>query len=352
MLVSDSIAALCTLFILFMTMGEQLEVWHIYLINAVLGFMNAFQSPASSVALGRIVPKEKLATVSGMNTFSSNLVILLNPVIATALYAIGGMSFLLSIDLLSFLIAFLVLLFLIRIPEEYVAKEKQTSAFKGAKEGFGFLKKEKGILVIILTMALLNFFSRLTYENILSPIILFRSGNSNLALGIVNTMMGVGGILGGIIVSTSKLAKDRIKMIYVSAALSFLFGDLLMGLGQSVFFWALAGIAASLPIAFIGAGQTVILYERIPDAMQGRVFAVRNAIQFGSIPIGILLGGWLADYVFEPFLQSNHPVAIILSKLVGEGPGSGMAVMFLCTGICGFLFCCFAYHRKELQELR
>lgn len=49
-----------------------------------------------------------------------------------------------------------------------------------------------------MTMALLNFFSRLTYENILSPMILARSGNDSIALGIVNAVMGIGGIVGGI----------------------------------------------------------------------------------------------------------------------------------------------------------
>ena len=38
------------------------------------------------------------------------------------------------------------------------------------------------------------------------------------------------------------------------------------------------------------AGQTVILYRYVPEEMQGRIFAVRNALQFSTIPLGILLG--------------------------------------------------------------
>jgi len=141
-------------------------------------------------------------------------------------------------------------------------------------------------------------------------------------------------------------------MIYVSAMISFLFGDLLMGAGRNVAAWSVAGAAASLPIPFINAGQNVIFYSKVPDKMQGRVFAVRNAIQYSTIPIGILLGGALADYVFEPFMASDCAVAWALHLLVGEGKGSGMAVMFLCTGILGSLFSYVSYRRKEIQNLR
>ena len=39
--------------------------------------------------------------------------------------------------------------------------------------------------------------------------------------------------------------------IYVSAALSFLFGDLMMAVGENAFWWSVAAVAASLPIPFI-----------------------------------------------------------------------------------------------------
>lgn len=352
MLIADSVAALCTCSVLLLTLSGALQIWHIYLINGVIGCMNAFQSPASSVALGKLVPQDKLANVSGMNSFSGNLTAVLTPVLAAALFAIDGLSLILFIDLGSFTFAFLVLLLAITIPEQATTKKNRESIFSGCKEGLRFLCHEKGILMIVLTMALLNFFSRLTYENILSPMLLARSGDNSLVLGIVNAVMGLAGILGGILVSAGKLSKNNIRMIYVSAAFSFGFGDLLMGLGQNIVVWSIAGLAASLPIAFINAGQNVILYKKVPSEIQGRIFAVRNAIQYSTIPLGILLGGFLADYVFEPFMQGNTPVASALQTLVGTGTGSGMAVMFLCTGILGLSFSILSYYHKDIQAMK
>lgn len=351
MLISDTIAAVCSLFILMLTTGGGLRIWHIYVVNFIIGFMNSFQNPASAVAMGKIVPKEKLAQVSGMNSFSGNLITVISPVLSASIFAFGGLKFILLIDLLSFIVAFLVLLFVIKIPEDLPKQSGKSSIFEGCGEGFQYLKRNQGIFVIIITMALLNFFSRLTYENILSPMILARSGNNSVVLGIVNAVMGIGGIVGGMIVAAGKFSKNNVKMIYVSAMLSFLLGDVMMGVGRNVVFWSLAGLMASLPIPFINAGQNVILYKTVPENMQGRIFAVRNALQFSTIPIGILLGGFLADYVFEPLMLTNNAATAPLHILVGTGNGSGMAVMFLCTGILGCLFSFISYRQKEIQKL-
>lgn len=350
MLVADTIAAMGSLSVLLLLVTGHLSIWNIYLINVVMGVTTAFQQPASAVAVGNLVPKEKLSNVSGMNSFSSNLIMVVRPMLAAALYGLGGLPLLLLIDLLSFAFAFCILLFFIRIPDQ-PEKRKRTSPFAGTAEGFAFLKKERGLLYIMLTMALVNFFSRLTYENILSPMVLARSGNSSMALGVVNACMGIGGILGGVIVSFKKESRNKVGLIYISAALSFLLGDITMALGRNTFWWSFAGIAASLPIPFIMAGENTILYRKVPTDVQGRVFAVRNAVQYSTIPIGILLGGVLADYVFEPFMGSGKGLAALLGKLVGVGTGSGMAVMFLCTGVCGFLVSTISYRNREIRKL-
>ncbi len=350
MLVSDGIAAFGSLAVLALLLADRLAVWNIYMINAVIGITNAFQQPASAVATGWLVPKEKISNVSGMNSFSHNLIVVFGPMLAAFLFAAGGLPLILLIDLASFAFAFCVLLFFIVIPEQ-VQEKTYRSPFAGMAEGFAFLKREKGILYMMLTMALINFFSRLTYENILSPMILSRSSGDSNVLGIVNACMGAGGIAGGILVSVKKESRHKAEAIFVSTALSFLFGDLMMAVGKNVFWWTAAAVAASLPIPFVMANQNAILYRKIPSAMQGRVFAVRNAIQYSTIPVGIILGGCLADYVFEPFMVSGNRLAGVVGTIVGNGAGSGMAAMFLCTGICGFTVSILSCFNREIKKL-
>ena len=352
LLLSDTFAAVCTIAVCLLALWGKLEIWHIYLVNILIGFMNAFQSPALSVSLGILVPKEYRSRASGMSSFSSNLITVVTPMLAAALFSFGGLKGILLIDLLTFLLGAGILFFFISIPEASLKEQigEKQGPFTGFLWGWRFLKAHKGILYIILSMSMLNFFSRLTYENILSPMILARSQSSSV-LGIVTGILGAGGILGGILVSLLKLPKDNQKVMYLSAALSFLFGDITMGLGQNVYIWSLGALFASVPIPFILAAQNVMIYHRIPAEIQGRIFAVRNALQFGTIPVGILLGGFLADYVFEPFMESNIPLALFLTGVTGEAPGKGMAVMFLCTGILGFSFSIFWMRNRHIREI-
>lgn len=313
MLVSDTLAALGTLAVLLFFKAGQLSLVHIYAVNAAVGITTAFQQPAAAVAA-------------------------------------GGLSAVLAVDIASFAAAFLILFFFIHIPEQIETGER-VSPFSGTSEGFAFLKTERGILYIMLVMSLVNFFSRLTYENILSPMVLARSGGDSMALGLVNAFMGAGGIAGGIIVSLKKESRHTASTIFIATAMSFLFGDLLMAAGRNTAGWSVAALGASLPIPFITAGQNTILYRKVPGEMQGRVFAVRNAVQYGTIPLGIILGGYLADYVFEPLMRSGSELAVVLSHIVGSGDGCGMAAMFLCTGILGFAVCMLALTNREIRRL-
>lgn len=176
MLTADGIAAAGTVAICALVAGGGLRLWHICLVNILIGSMNAFQAPAASVAIGKLVPEERLANVSGMNSFSEHLITVLTPALAAVVYSFAGLSAVLLIDIGSFLFAFGVLLIAVRIPEDIPGKKEYALIFKGCGEGFAFLKSNRLIFRIVLTMALLNFFSRLTYENILSPMILARSG--------------------------------------------------------------------------------------------------------------------------------------------------------------------------------
>ena len=74
-------------------------------------------------------------------------------------------------------------------------------------------------------------------------------------------------------------------------------------------------------------------------------------MQYSSIPVGILLGGWLADYVFEPFMSGGSRAAAFLGMLVGAGKGSGMALMFLCTGVLGAAASIYWYGNREIKAL-
>lgn len=131
MLVCDVFAAVCTVVIFVLFRLNRLMVWHLYVLNAVSGLMNTVQQPASEVAMTIIIPEKYYQKTSGLCSLSRSLLSILNPLIATALYALAGLNLVIAVDLGSFAIAFVTLLFFIRIPETKGAKRKRPKACKG-----------------------------------------------------------------------------------------------------------------------------------------------------------------------------------------------------------------------------
>lgn len=88
----------------------------------------------------------------------------------------------------------------------------------------------------------------------------------------------------------------------------------------------------------MNANLDVLLRLHIPVEMQGRVYSVRNALQFFTIPLGYLAGGALVDGVCEP-LMAAQPAGSPLHILFGEGKGAGAALLFFFLAALGVGTC-------------
>ena len=93
-----------------------------------------------------------------------------------------------------------------------------------------------------------------------------------------------------------------------------------------------------------------LLRLHIPVDLQGRVYAARNTLQFFTIPVGDLLGGWLVDRVCEPYMAAL-PAESTLVRLLGSGKGSGAALLFLMIAAAGVLVCLIFWRDKHLWML-
>lgn len=66
MLVCDTLAAVCSLSILFLMKNNMLMPVHMYILNALNGLMNTVQQPPGDVAMTLITPKKYYQKTSGM----------------------------------------------------------------------------------------------------------------------------------------------------------------------------------------------------------------------------------------------------------------------------------------------
>lgn len=257
------------------------------------------------------------------------------------------------IDLIAFFIAFALLLF-IKIPNNggINDRNKKYKFFSECKKGFVYLLREKGILYLIVFMSIINLLGSMAYNSVLPAMILSRTNNNEIVLGFITSAIGVGGIIGGIMVTIMKPPKSRVKTIFISCALSFLLCDVLLGASKNIYVWLFGAFAGNIAIPFLNSSEISILRTKIPIEIQGRIFSIRSAIQFSTIPLGYLLGGILSDKVFEPLMvKSVLMQQQTIGKIVGIGRGSGMAIIFLIVGTIGLLFSMIFKHNPKINEL-
>lgn len=350
MLVSDSFAALSTIAVLGLLKTGHLEIWHLYFLNAMNGLMNTIQQPASDVAVSLLTPRKHYQKVSGMRSFSNSLVTLLTPILATALLSFTSLETVIFVDLSTFVVAFVSLLFFIRIPA--VRKDETATQEKlliSVKRGLDYLKENRGILDLILFLAAINLTASI-YNAALPAMLLSRAGGGEMVLGTVNTFTGIATVLGSIIVSVIPAPKSRVRVICNTLLFSMSTENFILALGRSAPVWCLGAVLGWICIPVMSANLDVILRSHIPVEMQGRVYSARNTLQFFTTPVGYLLGGILVDRVFEPFM-AVYAEGSLLGTLFGTGKGSGAALLFLFIGVLGVMTCLLFRKDQNLWRL-
>jgi MFS family permease len=355
MLICDTIAAIGTLILFILMIFGKLCIWHIYSINMVTSLMNSFQGPAFNVAVSEIVNKENYHRISGLKSMSSSLITILTPTFATAILALADIQVIMIIDLFTFFIAFLSLLFFIKIPKRVcLINNKVTRYFEDCLLGLEFLKEHSPLMKLILFFTFINLIAFIGGGGITTTVtsmILARTNQNEVILGMFSSAVGIGTLIASVCVTLMKPPKSKIKVIFIACAASFFLSDVLLGVGKTTWIWIFAGLAGNLPLPLLNANLDVIMRTHIPIEMQGRVFSTRNTLQYCTIPIGYFLSGILADYIFEPFMNGYSSLHYVFAKIVGEGNGSGIAVMLLVTGVIGTIVSLYGLKIRCFKQL-
>ncbi|MDE6672181.1 MAG: MFS transporter [Ruminococcus sp.] len=339
MLVCDSFAGICTVIIMILLKNDCLQVWHLYIINSLNGLMNTVQQPASDVALTLLVSEKYYQKTSGLRSLSNSLVNVLTPVFASAIMAFAGIEAVIISDLVTFSIAFVVLLFFIEIPEIKKESTKTESISQSVRNGFLWLNRNKGILWLMLFLSAINFIASI-YESALPVMILSKS--SEKVLGAVNSCVGIATLIGSIIVTFMPEPENRVKLICNCLFISMSTENFMLALGESPVIWCIGAFCGWVCIPLMNANMDVIFRTHIPTDIQGRIYSLRNTLQFFTIPLGYFTGGFLLDNVFEPFV----------SGFAGTEKGDGASLLFFVIGIVGVVICFVFSRNRHIHKIK
>ncbi|EDX85570.1 transporter, major facilitator family [Synechococcus sp. PCC 7335] len=322
MILSDAIAALCTLAIGALYLTDTLLIWHIYLTAAINGGFGQIQRLAYQTSVSLIVAPTQYTRANSMNSavhYGSSIV---SPAFAGFLYPLIQLPGILLIDLATFGIAIITLLF-VYIPQPPYSGESG-SIIRQLTFGLRHVWTRSELRSLIVITALFWFFHDLG-ESIYDPMILAQTNGDARVLASTATAAGIGGVTGAIILSAWGGPKQRTKGLligFIGAGLS----KLVFGLGRSPLVWLPAQFCSSFNFPLLGSSQTALWMEATKPDIQGRVFAANDLIIQIVSALAALLAGPLADRVLEPMMTSP---AQPLGYIFGTGAGAGSSILYV-----------------------
>jgi MFS family permease len=269
------------------------QPWHIIVLAFLLGIANAFEGPARLAFVRELVDREDMTNAIALNATMFNMATATGPAIAGLAYATVGPGWCFALNGVSFLAVIGALLLMRIAPRERLAA--RGSAWSEIGEGLRYIAGERAISILIFLVGMTSIFaiSSATLFPVWAVRVLSGDATTN---GLLQSARGVGALMGALLIAS--LGRFSYKGRLLTAG-TFALPALLL----------LFAFVTWLPLALLvlaGSGLAMILVMNlanalvqtlVPDALRGRVMSVYSMIFFGSMPLGALWIGALAEGV-------------------------------------------------------
>jgi MFS family permease len=330
LILSDAGQALGTLLMLLSVVSGAFHTWHLYAIALIQGTFALLQAPARDAATTMLVPAEQRERANGILEMAFPVASAIASVLSGVAYARIGIAGIIAFDLLTFVVAVLVVS-LVRIPRPAptaAGRAGQGSVWRELTGSLRFLVQRRALFALVLYFVLLNFLLNGPLEVSL-PYLISVTGDSALT-GSLMGVAGLGATAGAVLMVLWRGTRPRMHTILsgmlLCGAMFLLYGTartpLLLGVSSFV-------LMATLPVAW--ALFTAILQRKAPPDMQGRIFGALAQLQFVGATASFLITGPLVDRVLEPAVRC--PPWRWVAPLVGSKPGAGMGLLLVATGV-------------------
>ena len=321
MILSDVIIGLARLLGVYLFATGAIEVWHIYLMNLIGSAASSFQTPAMTSSTSLMVPKKHLSRVAGMNQTLEGAVAIAAPPLGALLMGITSISNILLLDFGTMLLAVVPLLF-IPIPQPPGLETKdgiriRTSFFEDLRHGVKYVTSWTGLLLLILLAMVCNFM--LSPAMSLLPLLISdHFGGTEVQLALINSIMGVAMLVGGLILSIWGGFKRRILTSFMGLLVSG-FAIALIGFTPGNLFWlAAVGFGLSmLMLPMINGPVRAVMQSQVAPEVQGRVFSLVRTGTGLVMPIGLLIAGPVADWIGIQSWYIFGGIIMALSGIIG-----------------------------------
>lgn len=279
-----------------LVLAGAVQLWHIYVLAALLGVINAIDNPARQTFAAELAGREHLANAVALNSMLFNGARIVGPALAGLLIARVGIAPALYLNTLSFvgMIAALLLM----DPATFLRPAQPTGgrARGGLAEGLAYVWRTPTVLQIMIVVAAIGGFGY-NFSVVLPLLAGFVLHTDASGFGGLSAFLGVGALLGAISTAYARQITLR-RLIGGSACFSVLLGAL--ALSTSLPLSAALLVALGFAGILFSTSANTLLQLRAPDALRGRVMGLYMLLFAGSTPIGSFLIGALSSLVGVP----------------------------------------------------
>ncbi|MGW7381459.1 MFS transporter [Streptomyces sp. NPDC054794] len=273
-----------------------LTMAQLYAVALITGVATVFFDVAHQSFLPQLLPREQLVAGNGaLETVRSSAQVT-GPGLGGVLVQLVGAHLAIVADAIGYALSALLLLG-IKTPENSPQPEPSSSLRKDMAEGVRFVFGHPLLRVIALTTGLANLFSAVVMAT--QTVFLVRAlGLEPGAIGLVLSASAVGGLAGALCAGELAARLGQARTIWLS----------LLVTGPFALLWPLSGHGAA-GAAMFAAGSGVVFFGAVvynvaqvsfrqalcPPRLLGRMNATLRFLMWGTLPLGGLLGGALAD---------------------------------------------------------
>ncbi|WP_448272920.1 hypothetical protein [Nostoc sp. DSM 114160] len=167
-------------------------------------------------------------------------------------------------------------------------------------------------------------------------------------LGTILSLFGIAILAGGLLVSIWGGLERNIYAIYGCMLLNGVF-IIAAGLQPSLVIFTVSIFLFSLTQPIISSSTQAVMQKKVEPNVQGRVFAIKGAIEAAALPLGYITIGPLAEKVFEPLMATDGYLAGSIGQIIGVGSGRGMGLLLIIMGVLTILETSLAYLYPRLR---
>lgn len=301
-LVTQGAALLQALLLWILTVTGTIQIWHIYILALLLGFINCLYRPAVQSFAIEMVGPEDLPNAVALNSSLSQLTRIAGPSLGGMIIAVSSVSLLFLLNALSFL-AVVVSLLLINSRKLYVQvshhspTSEQQKIWQSLQEGLAYVWHTPVVLLMTLVVGLVLLFG--SNFGVVLPLLATDVLHVGAAgYGFLSAAMGIGALL-----STLWLAWDNRRPTTRDVLTgSLAFCVLLAVFAASRIYPLSLVLIVSVSFAEMAFATQALtsLQTLVPDHLRGRATSVQVLFFDGSLPLGYLLTGWLAGLYGAP----------------------------------------------------